>query len=149
MASLIFGILKVGQFHISSDPNVQKAKKTAKAFPNQEYIELPYFIANILTVTRISLGDFDFDASTLLNPLLNIIFWISWYCITIIMCVIFLNFIIAEVATSYNSVTLEIDGMVLKERALLIKESEDMMKMTEKTNQMFFPKFLISRELEI
>jgi hypothetical protein len=37
---------------------------------------------------------------------------------------------IAEVGSSYNSVTAEIDGMVLKERALLIKESEDMMMMT-------------------
>ena len=102
-----------------------------------------------MTVTRISLGDFDFDAPTLLDPWLNIIFWISWYCITIIMCVIFLNFIIAEVGSSYNSVTLEIDGMVLKERALLIKESEDMMKLAERTSNLYFPKFLVSRQNEI
>jgi hypothetical protein len=56
---------------------------------------------------------------------------------------------IAEVGSSYNSVKNEIDGMVLKERALLIKESEDMMRLKEKTDQVFFPKFIISREQEL
>ena len=42
--------------------------------------------------------------------------------------IIFLNFIIAEVSSSYEEVKLHIDGLILKERASLIKESEDMMR---------------------
>ena len=60
-------------------------------------------------------------------------------------CVVFLNFIIAEVGSSYNAVKNEIEGMILKERALLIKESEDMMNSALKLNRKLFPKYLIIR----
>jgi len=49
-------------------------------------------------------------------------------------CVVFLNFIIAEVSSSYESVKSDINGLIMKERALLIKESEDMMRQSEKKN---------------
>lgn len=101
-----------------------------------------------MTVTRFSLADFDFGASTMLDPFHNIIFWIVWYCIVIMTCVIFLNFIIAEVSSSYENVKSNIDGLILKERAALIKESEEMMQKSSKTNQKLFPKFLITREVE-
>ena len=42
-------------------------------------------------------------------------------------CVVFLNFIIAEVSSSYASVKNNVKGLIMKERAALIKESEDMM----------------------
>jgi|TARA_B110000285_G_C14647842_1_gene390510 hypothetical protein len=111
-----------------------------------EYRYLPYFLSNFLTVTRISLGDFDFSAPTLLDPFHNVVFWIVWYLITIMTCVVFLNFIIAEVSSSYESVKSDINGLIMKERALLIKESEDMMRQSEKKNPQLFPKYLIMRE---
>jgi hypothetical protein len=74
-----------------------------------------------------SLGDFDFGASTFLGTYENWIYWMAWYIITMMTCVVFLNFIIAEVSSSYRNVHSNIQAMVLKERALLIKESEDMM----------------------
>ena len=60
-------------------------------------------------------------------------------------CVVFLNFIIAEVSSSYKNVHENIDAMVIKERALLIKESEDMMNQALKYNINMFPKYLIMR----
>ena len=74
-----------------------------------------------------SLGDFDFEATTLLDPIENYIYWISWLLVANSTCVVFLNFMIAEVSSSYRNVHENIQAMVLKERALLIKESEDMM----------------------
>ena len=133
MFSVILGILKVGNFKLSDDPKVQNIEQ-AKSFPNMEYRYLPYFLSNFLTVTRISLGDFDFSAPTLLDPFHNVVFWIVWYLITIMTCVVFLNFIIAEVSSSYESVKSDINGLIMKERALLIKESEDMMRQSEKKN---------------
>ena len=110
-------------------------KKTAKDYPYIEYKFLPYFFSNIISITRISLADFDFEAPTLLDPALNPLFWVVWYLITMMTCVVFLNFIIAEVGASYNAVKNEIDGMILKERALLIKESEDMLNSALKVNK--------------
>ena len=80
-----------------------------------------------MTVLRISLGDFNFEAPTLLDSFDNILFWIIWVVIVIMTCIIFLNFIIAEVSSSYESVKHDVIGLILKERASLIKESEDMM----------------------
>ena len=79
-------------------------KKTAKDYPYIEYKYLPYFCSNIITITRMSLADFDVEAATLLDPVLSMVFWIVWYCIAMMTCVVFLNFIVAEVGSSYNAV---------------------------------------------
>ena len=105
-------------------------------------------MANIFTVTRISLGDFNFEASTKLDEFENFIFWFAWFAIVMMTCIIFLNFIIAEVSSSYEEVKLHIDGLILKERASLIKESEDMMRKESLTNKEYFPKYLITRDQE-
>jgi hypothetical protein len=102
-------------------------------------------LANIFTVTRISLGDFDFEAPTKLDDFENIIFWIVWFAIVMMTCIIFLNFIIAEVSSSYEEVKSRIQGLILKERASLIKESEDMMMKSSLENLEYFPKYLITR----
>lgn len=41
--------------------------------------------------------------------------------------IIFLNFIIAEVSSSYQVVSDHINGLIEKERSQLIEEAEDMM----------------------
>ena len=60
-------------------------------------------------------------------------------------CIIFLNFIIAEVSSSYEGVKMHIHGLILKERASLIKESEDMMQQDSMQDLKYFPKYLITR----
>ena len=122
--------------------------RTTIKYPGVEYKYLSYFFSNILTVTRISLGDFDFSPATKLDPFYNIIFWIIWFMIVLFTCIVFLNFVIAEVQSSYQSVKENIDGLILKEKASLIKESEDLMPKREKKNKKLFPKYLIMRETE-
>ena len=71
-----------------------------------------------------------------------------WLIIVLVGSMIFLNFIIAEVSSSYESVKHNIFGLILKERASLINESEDMMFQKSKMNKNLFPKYLIIRETE-
>lgn len=63
-------------------------------------------------------------------------------------CIVFLNFIIAEVSGSYLKVKSRLNGMYLQERAQLIKESEDMIPKRLKSDKQYFPKYLITREVE-
>ena len=60
-----------------------------------------------------------------------------------------INFIIAEVSSSYAKVKESILGLNEKERACLIEEAEDMMLLTSKEDRKVFPKYLIMREIEI
>ena len=53
----------------------------------------------------------------------NSLFWVSWTLILTIANIIFLNFIIAEASSSYESVNERIDEIILKERTDLINES--------------------------
>lgn len=62
---------------------------------------------------------------------------------------IFLNFIIAEVSNSYSNVKVNIDALIYKERAGLIREAEDIMTdSTKQNNKRKFPKFIIDRTME-
>ena len=40
-------------------------------------------------------------------------FWIVWFCVVIVTCIIFLNFIIAEVSASYQTVKDHIGVLML------------------------------------
>ena len=66
-------------------------------------------------------------------------------------CIIFLNFIIAEVSNSYQTVKDRIDVLIYQERAMLINEAEDMLKARFGVSKLrewthLFPKYIISRE---
>ena len=62
-------------------------------------------------------------------------------------CLIFLNFIIAEVSNSYVVVKEDIDALVQKERAQLILEAEDVLTDSIKLyNKTKFPKYVVVRE---
>ena len=63
------------------------------------------------------MGDFDFDASTYLTQQENTIYWIIWLLVVVLTCIVFLNFIIAEVSNSYQAVKNQVDVLVLQERA--------------------------------
>ena len=62
---------------------------------------------------------------------------------------IFLNFIIAEVSNSYQTVKESIEALIYKERAGLIQEAEDIiLESVKKNDKTKFPKYLIVREME-
>ena len=78
-----------------------RSSKAAITYPGIEYKYINMFTAHFLSVIRISIGDFNFDQATQLNEFQNILFWLVWFFIVIVQCIIFLNFIIAEVSASY------------------------------------------------
>lgn len=112
-----------------------------------EYDYLGLFLGYIILVLRMSLGDFDFEASEYLNKEENILFWIIWLLVVLITCIVFLNFIIAEASDSYSKIKLRLDAFVNKEKSVLISEAEDMTFDRYKDDKMF-PKYIIIREIE-
>jgi hypothetical protein len=136
----------MGNYEGSSDANLRKLTKNP-TYPGKEYAHLPLWLKQSISVIRISLGDFDFAESSELDQFQNICFWVTWIFMVLITCIIFLNFIIAEVSASYEKVKTRLHGLFLKERASLIQESEDMIQQN-KTDPNKFPKYLITRETE-
>jgi len=55
----------------------------------------------------------------------QIVFWVLWLLVFLGGCLIFLNFIIAEVSASYEKVKEDIDALTYKERAKMVREAED------------------------
>lgn len=94
------------------------------AVPMEEYDQIGLFFGYIISTLRTSLGDFDFEASTFLNPAENITFWIVWFLVVLMTCIVFLNFIIAEASNSYQAVKDRLEAMVNKEKSSLISEAE-------------------------
>ena len=104
------------------------------------------FLGYIFSTLRISLGDFDFEASTFLTDAENHLFWIVWFLVIIMTCIVFLNFIIAEASASYESVKSRLTAMIYKEKANLIAEAESMIFDGLKTDEKF-PKYIITRSI--
>lgn len=67
MFAIILSILDVANFAKSSDPEI-RALLEGITYPNKEYMHINQFVSHIITVLRISLGDFNFDASQVLEP---------------------------------------------------------------------------------
>ena len=100
MFAIIFSILDLANYSKSSDPAI-RAILDGINYPNKEYLHINQFVGHFFTVLRISLGDFNFDASQVLEPFQNQIYWVMWLIIVTLTCIVFLNFIIAEVSASY------------------------------------------------
>jgi hypothetical protein len=102
---------------------------------------------------RLSIGDFNFDASTYLETFQNHLYWATYLMGVFLLNIIFMNFIIAEVGATYSGVIEILHVKLLQEQGELINEAEDMMrtrfseKKTGEWNHLF-PKYLIKRELD-
>ena len=115
--------------------------------PNEEYGQIGLFFGYIIQTLRNSLGDFDFEASTYLTFEENIMYWIIWFLVIIMTCIVFLNFIIAEASNSYESVKQRLNAIVHKEKGSLIAEAEEMTFESRK-DEMMLPKYIIIRVIE-
>lgn len=111
--SIILGVLYVGNYDDPEDGNVAKYYKTLintatgykfNDYPGYEYKHISLFSANIMRTLRFSLGDYDFSAINHLNVFESTVFWITWVFTIMMTCIVFLNFIIAEVSQSYQKV---------------------------------------------
>ena len=125
MLSVIMGVLGVGNPNAIRDEHLRARLKEARAegghsdddfvndFPGYEYGTMNEFAKNIFTILRFSLGDFDFQYTAHLSTFERNVFWFTWVVIVIMTCVIFLNFIIAEVSESYQKVTTQVEELIL------------------------------------
>ena len=115
--SIILGILNVGNFDNPQDSFIKdyihemNSHYTDENFsyddvtyPGFEYKHLSLFFANFLRTLRFSFGDFDFGSIVHLNHFESTVFWITWVITVLMNCIVFLNFIIAEVSQSYAGV---------------------------------------------
>ena len=74
-------------------------------------------------------------------------YWIIWFLIVVIQCIIFLNFIIAEASNSYTVVKENLEQLINKERSYLVSEAERMMPDWVKDHNLF-PKYVIIRQVD-
>ena len=77
----------------------------------------------------------------------NLTFWIIWFIIALVACIIFLNFIIAEASASYEKINSNIDANIMNAKAILIAEA-DLLKPTWAKSQLKYPKYIIKRTIE-
>jgi hypothetical protein len=84
---------------------------------NQLQLEstIPSLVGNYLEIVRFSLGDFDFNVANTSNfQTFEVqIFWITWLLIVVITNIVFLNFIIAEVGSSYAAIKDVVNQIIL------------------------------------
>jgi hypothetical protein len=95
-----------------------------------------------------ALGDFDFDASYYLSDAENWLYWVTWFQVVVITCIIFLNFIIAEASNSYQIVKDNLTPLVNKSKAALIMEAEQIIPDANK-NENLFPRYVIIRRVDM
>jgi len=153
---LLFYLVQITMFSLLFDV-------ISKPVANSEYRHIPYFFGNFLTTVRLSLGDFAFEVlegatvdevkageenDDALTAKQHIIFWVVWILMVVFSALVFLNFIIAEVSNSYQTVKKDIKALIYKERAALTKEAEDIMSKDQRLDRKFFPKYFVIREVE-
>ena len=93
-------------------------------YPGVEYKEIGRFFANIITIIRMSMGDFDVGAVVQMDRTKARVFWFMWIIIVLVTAVIFLNFIVAEASASYEKISANITNYLQYEKIELINESE-------------------------
>lgn len=90
------------------------------AWKPTEYEAIGSYLGNFFSVIRFSIGDNDFSHVNLMDKKSQKMFWAVYFIIMYIMCIIFLNFIIAEASASYERVSTRIDNFLLFQKVRLI-----------------------------
>ena len=116
-------------------------------YPGYEYKHLGVFWGNIVTVLRLSLGDFSIleDVGSQ-ERYQSVLFWGIWLLTVITTSLIFLNFIVAEAQNSYNRVISNIRKIIYKQKALMTNETE-LMTFKKLKDPQIMPKYLIIKEI--
>jgi hypothetical protein len=155
--SLMYGVLGLGNYKVGGkfridfnkwETDTMKDPEMSDGAPGLEYKKVGMFFGNYLQTMRISMGDFScIAASDYLSPSENYLFWFIWTLTTIITCIIFLNFIVAEASASYNEVSEDLDNYIWQQKADLTAEAESLIPNSLKRAN-FMPKFIIIRKIE-
>lgn len=119
---------------------------------NPEYEAIGPLWGNLFAALRLSLGDFDFTQIVgRRRYLVHVLFWVVWIMMVGFAALIFLNFIIAEVSSSYARCNASVYQTIFKERAMQIAEAEDLYGTPERARAYApekFPKYIICRQTE-
>jgi len=103
--SLVIDIMGIGNRNIDGAFRDEFGGEDVEYYPGQEFKSVGLFVGNILTVFRITMGDFAIImASEYMTDTENAIFWLIFFLILVMTNIIFLNFVIAEAGNSYNEV---------------------------------------------
>lgn len=97
----LLSIINWGNYEFEDDIILRNVQYTSTG-PDKEYMLINKFIARMIVILRISLGDNDFNSSTNLDQFGSTLYWLIWLLAAIICNIIFMNFIIAEVGASYG-----------------------------------------------
>jgi hypothetical protein len=103
MFSLTLAIIDWGQFEFSDDEETRGIQLTSTG-PDKEYMMLNKLFSRVIAVMRISIGDFGFDATHYMDTWTISFYWTMFLIICSMTCIIFMNFIIAEVSATYQDV---------------------------------------------
>ena len=79
----------------------------------KEYKSVGLLVGEFMWTFRISMGDFSaIAASKELSKIEGQIFWILWFITTLMTCIIFLNFVVAEAMGSYEKVKEYLESVI-------------------------------------
>lgn len=150
MFCMLFAVVDLDNFEFSAKEKT-RAEKAQPSYPGFEYRYLGKFMGHFCTVIRMSIGDFNFESVNKMPQFETVLYWFLWYVIITVTLIVFLNFIIAEVSASYQIVKDSIDVLVMKEKATLVKEAEDMLLARFGKERLqrwthLFPKYIVCRE---
>lgn len=142
--SMLISVLGIGNPAIEKDfrlafpqPKTEKEELEGRGdVPNSEYKHIGLVVGHMIDIIKMSVGDFGIISKSMytVDTETNYLFWLSWFVIALIACIIFLNFIIAEASASYEKVSSCIDETILKAKANLIAEAEMMRPLILKNN---------------
>jgi len=155
MLAMTFAVLGLGNENFEGKFQKYFDKELSKAaseddvviYHGSEYKIIGKWMGYVLTLLRISLGDFAFESSQYLEEEENYMFWLLWLLMVFITCIIFLNFIIAETGKSYTEVDERATATIAMERAMLCAEAETAAPNVVKDDKRF-PKFIVIRQIE-
>ena len=83
-------------------------------------------VKNLFVMLRTSTGDFSsVDTAFYIVDPYNPVYWV-FYLICILITLIFINFVIAKAVNSYEEISENLDEYILKDRASLIAEADEM-----------------------
>ena len=103
-------------------------------YPGVEYRHVGHFIGNMLTIARMTFGENDFGASHYIDDTSkNVIVFLVWVGVLLLMIIIYLNFIVAEAKSSFERIKKNLGVYLQYEKLSLLNESEDMMPESFKT----------------
>jgi len=66
---------------------------------------------------------------------------------SLVACIIFLNFVIAEAGASYEKINANVDANIMNAKAILIAEA-DLLRPTWAKSKLKYPKYIIKRTIE-